>query len=111
MIEICEREKIVYNELDLFAHHKVAVTDRLHGLIFAVVTHTPCVAIKSEDHKIKEFMHFLKDSNAVVFIDKDLDALPNAISQMLSVDKPSYPIWEGYYKDLAKLIREESEKK
>ncbi|WP_407969009.1 polysaccharide pyruvyl transferase family protein [Bacillus altitudinis] len=33
---------------------QVVVTDRLHGMIFCAITHTPCVVIRSFDHKVME---------------------------------------------------------
>lgn len=39
--------------LTLFGKAKCVVTDRLHGLIFSVITRTPCVAIESGTHKIR----------------------------------------------------------
>jgi pyruvyl transferase EpsI len=36
-----------------FARAKCVVTDRLHGLIFSVITRTPCVVIESINHKIR----------------------------------------------------------
>jgi prefoldin subunit 5 len=74
-----------------------------------VVTKTPCVAIKSADHKIKEFMHFLKGSNAVVFIDKNLEELPKTIEKMLGVVEPLYPDLTRYYEELAEIIKLEME--
>lgn len=41
------RHEVVNNELKKFASHKVVVTDRLHGLIFSIITKTPCVLISA----------------------------------------------------------------
>ena len=48
----------VYNQhLEAFlaqlASARCVVTDRLHGLIFAVITGTPCVVIENNNHKIR----------------------------------------------------------
>ncbi|MBZ9520524.1 polysaccharide pyruvyl transferase family protein [Bacillus safensis] len=51
---------------------QVVVTDRLHGMIFCAITHTPCVVLRSFDHKVMEgfewvahlpFMTLLKEPN------------------------------------------------
>ena len=48
------------------------MTDRLHGMIFCAITHTPCVVLRSFDHKVMEgfewvahlpFMTLLKEQN------------------------------------------------
>jgi pyruvyl transferase EpsI len=36
-----------------FARAKCVVTDRLHGLIFSVISRTPCVVIENINHKIR----------------------------------------------------------
>ncbi|MFB8735822.1 polysaccharide pyruvyl transferase family protein [Bacillus sp. SL00103] len=33
---------------------QVVVTDRLHGMIFCAITKTPCVVLRSFDHKVME---------------------------------------------------------
>lgn len=38
--------------LGKFARSRCVVTDRLHGLIFSVITSTPCVVIENNNHKI-----------------------------------------------------------
>lgn len=39
--------------LGQFARARCVVTDRLHGLIFSVITGTPCVIIENSNHKIR----------------------------------------------------------
>lgn len=39
--------------LELFSRSQCIVTDRLHGLIFSVVTGTPCVVLENSNHKIR----------------------------------------------------------
>ena len=47
-----EYEQELARLLGLFARAKCVVTDRLHGMIFSVVTGTPCVAVENANHKI-----------------------------------------------------------
>jgi pyruvyl transferase EpsI len=78
------RSTVINNELKKFADHKVVITDRLHGMIFALLTNTPCVVISAYTQKIKEFVPFLESSNIVFFIDKNLDKLENSIKLAFS---------------------------
>jgi pyruvyl transferase EpsI len=55
-----------------FKKSKVVVTDRLHGMIFCVITKTPCIALKSLDHKVVESYKWIKDLDYVELVD-DLD--------------------------------------
>ena len=44
------------NLLQKFACSRCVVTDRLHGLIFSVITGTPCVVIENNNHKIRSLV-------------------------------------------------------
>ena len=46
------REKILYNLLQQFSKSKLVITDKLHGMIFAIVTGTPCVVFDNKTRKI-----------------------------------------------------------
>jgi pyruvyl transferase EpsI len=52
-LPIPERERQLQALLDAFRTAQVVVTDRLHGMVFSAITGTPCVALKSRNHKIK----------------------------------------------------------
>ncbi|MBI5075001.1 MAG: polysaccharide pyruvyl transferase family protein [Nitrospirae bacterium] len=47
------REAELHKMWDLFRSVQVVITDRLHGMIFAAITGTPCIAIPSANHKIR----------------------------------------------------------
>lgn len=85
------RDYVVNTELEKVSKHKIIVTDRLHGLIFSIITKTPCVLISSYNYKINDFYEFVKDSNAIFFIDKDLNKLEDAIQKALLIENPIYP--------------------
>ena len=87
-----EREQVIYEHLSRFASHKVVVTDRLHGLIFAVITKTPCIVFKSLDHKIEEYVRFFDNSNAVKYLGTDPTELDNTIRDAMQINNPDYPI-------------------
>ena len=99
------RKDVVKNELDMFAKHKLVVTDRLHGLIFSIITKTPCIVLKSQNHKIKGFIEFLKDSNCVKYLDTNVESLDDSIQEMLLLKDVGLPNWENeYFKNLIHFI-------
>lgn len=64
------RRKLVYRKLDEFAKAEFVVTDRLHGMIFSAVTHTPCFVLPTFNHKVISFYDtWLKNCDNVVFVD------------------------------------------
>lgn len=85
-----DRNITVLDQLKLFSQHKLVVTDRLHGLIFSLMTNTPCIVMSSYNYKLKEFTDMLGDNKFVKFIDKNIDILDNEIKNMLDVDISNY---------------------
>jgi exopolysaccharide biosynthesis predicted pyruvyltransferase EpsI/cellulose synthase/poly-beta-1,6-N-acetylglucosamine synthase-like glycosyltransferase len=86
------RRPIVDDEIKLFAKHKIVVTDRLHGLIFAILTHTPCILLSAYNQKISEFSEQFHDSNAIFFLDKNLNKIEDAVHEAMLIKNPVYPI-------------------
>ena len=84
------RNYVLQNQLKEFAKSKVVVTDRLHGLIFSLMTNTPCIVISSYNQKLKEFTDMLKDNKYVVFLDKDVSKLDDSLKELLDVDCTNY---------------------
>lgn len=87
------RASIVNAELMYYAGCKVVVTDRLHGMLFAIATNTPCVVLESSTGKSGDaYRTFFQDSNAVAYLGGDLEQLPQAVSKAITMESPQYPI-------------------
>ena len=52
-LSLPERESALFNMWDSMRRTEAIVTDRLHGMIFAAITGTPCVALQNNNYKIK----------------------------------------------------------
>lgn len=50
---LTERKNILIDKLNEFASAELVITDRLHGMIFAAITKTPCMVLPNGNHKIK----------------------------------------------------------
>lgn len=62
----CElREEKILSLLEEFSKAKLVVTDRLHGVIFCVITNTPCIVLSNYNHKIKGIMGWLKECSHI----------------------------------------------
>ena len=55
------RWKAVAEKLNLARAARVVVTDRYHGVIFSVITHTPVIVFKSYDTKISAGIRWFQD--------------------------------------------------
>lgn len=79
--------------LTSYRQSKLVVTDRLHGMIFAVITGTPCIVFSNSNHKILgTYTDWLKGCNYVMFIDpEDEDQLARVVANYMSSSfKPNY---------------------
>lgn len=71
-----------------YRNSKVVITDRLHGMIFAIITKTPCIVLRSLDYKVIETYELIKDLNYIRLIDDlDLKNIKEIIQELESLDK------------------------
>lgn len=62
------REEIVKDKMIEFKKAKLVITDRLHGMIFAYLTNTPCLVFKNNNHKIYGVYEWIKECDYIKFI-------------------------------------------
>lgn len=68
-VSVNEREKEVRKKLTQFKNAKLVITDRLHGMIFAAITNTPCIAMGNSNGKIKGVYEWIKSNRYVIYVD------------------------------------------
>ena len=56
-----EREKILFDKLLEFSKCSLVLTDRLHGMIFSVITNTPCIAFDNLNKKVSGVFKTIED--------------------------------------------------
>ena len=61
------RESELRKKFDEFASAKLIITDRLHGMIFAVITGTPCIAFSNANGKVKGVYEWIKKNKYVQY--------------------------------------------
>ena len=92
-----QNREIIINELLAdFCKCKLIITDRLHAMIFAVVTKTPCVVFDNKNHKIAGTYEFIKDNSAVVLINS-IEQLNDAVDRVLN---KSYELDQAHIHDI-----------
>ncbi len=69
-------------KLNEFKSAQIVITDRLHGMIFAAITGTPCIAIGNYNYKVKGVYEWIKELGYVKFIE-NIDLLEENIKQVL----------------------------
>lgn len=101
-IKIKSRKTHVKNLLTEFAKAKIVITDRLHGMVFAAITNTPCIALGNVNGKVEGVYEWLKCNNYIYYLE-DL----NSFKEMYeSIDLDRNYIYNNAFikKEYEKLI-------
>ncbi|UBK75593.1 polysaccharide pyruvyl transferase family protein [Clostridium perfringens] len=68
-VSVKTREEELFKLWSDFFSSEVVITDRLHGMIFAVITKTPCIVIRNNDHKIIGSYEWINDLNYIKLVE------------------------------------------
>lgn len=102
-----KREEELFKIWNKFRKAEVVITDRLHGMIFAFITKTPCIVLRSSDHKIIESYKWIKDINYIKFVEElNSNIIEKEINEIINVktlDRTSFK--RDYFIKLAKEIK------
>ncbi len=79
------RESELNDKWREFAASELVITDRLHGMIFAAITKTPCIAVDNVSKKVSGVYQWIKDSQGILCLD-NADDIPNNIEQVLNAE-------------------------
>lgn len=84
-----EREKMLLDKWKQFKDAELVITDRIHGMIFAAITGTPCIALSNYNHKVKGTYEWIKHLKYIKFID-DLNEVQQSIENLKLIKQESY---------------------
>jgi len=84
-----ERESKLREKINEFRKAELVVTDRLHGMIFAAVAETPCVALNGLTHKLQATFEWVKHLPYMRFAENIADVETFA-SQVLTEKNRKY---------------------
>ena len=78
-----EKEKVLEKTFARFRSSELVLTDRLHGMVFAAITSTPCIALGNYNHKVKgtarwlKHLKYIKYADSIEEVEKYLEELKN----------------------------------
>lgn len=84
-----DRKKIIEKHLRKIASAEVVVTDRLHGMLFAAITGTPCVAFNNKSKKVQGGYEWIKN-NKYIFLVNSKEEFKEAFLKALDIGKCRY---------------------
>lgn len=94
-----KRQTAVQAMIDALAKGNVVVTDRFHGVIFSVLARTPCVALRSCDHKITDGIKWFADVPWVYYAD-NLQDVPALVERAHAAGAGEPPDFRSYFTQL-----------
>lgn len=80
-----DRENAFKEKLEQFSKYKIVVTDRLHGMVFAYLTNTPCLVFENKSYKVKGVYEWIKNCNYIKLCSKDTD-FNLVIDELMSIE-------------------------
>lgn len=98
-----KRNKEIEKKLKEFASSELVITDRLHGMIFATITNTPCIVFSNYNYKVEGVYQWIKNVDKNIIFEKDLNNIQNDIKQLLNKQIDNT---EKKYYDFNKLLEE-----
>lgn len=105
-IRPAKREMKVKQKLEEFARADLVVTDRLHAMLFSVITSTPCIALDNLSHKVSgTYYNWLEEIPYVIFVDSD-NISDLDINYLLSCKDIRYDTrrYSTYYKRIQEVL-------
>lgn len=102
-----EREKTLEEILKRISKSEVVVTDRLHAMIFCVMTDTPCVALDNISGKVSETCQWLENNPRIAFCEEEsqLEEQVNKVLSEKAAKKEQSNITEKF-RELEKYLKE-----
>lgn len=105
LFKLDERQIAINEKLQQFKSSKLIITDRIHGMIFAAITETPCIALSNYNHKVKGAYEWYKNLSFIKFID-DKSKIMNSIEELINTENCIYntKYYEEYFEEIKRII-------
>ena len=103
------RDLEVISMVNQFKRSRVVITDRMHGMIFAAITMTPCIVLKSLDKKIEGTYQWLEKLDHIKLVKTvSINDINSLISQMEGIKScDSIKFSNNYWDKVRQIIIEE----
>lgn len=101
-----DRVAAINQKLDQWRSAKLVITDRLHGMVFAAVTGTPCIVLSNYNHKVRgtyewiKYLPYIRYAESIADVEKHMTELLNAENCMYDI----VPL-QHYFDQLAKVVK------
>lgn len=103
-----ERINKLQESFNNFKNGEITITDRLHGMLFSILTGTPCIVLDNKTGKVFGVADWLKDSDMVVRVNS-FDDVFDKLKEKKNWKHKEYDRKQllSYFKKMAKIIRKD----
>lgn len=107
LINLENRDDIVKSKLNEISSYELVITDRLHGMIFAYLTNTPCIVFDNNNHKISQtYYTWLQECKSIQLVENlDIRDLRIMIKEIIGSDSEEFHL-KNKFAPLINLINE-----
>ena len=105
-VEKKDRKAIIKEKFDLWSQSKLVITDRLHGMIFAAITGTPCIVFSNYNHKVQGTYEWIKYLPYICYAETATD-VERYLPKLLEMENCTYdntPLMP-YFEKIAEVVR------
>ena len=90
MVSPKQRESRLNEKFSEFSSAQLLITDRLHGMLFAAITGTPCIAINNVSKKVEGVYQWIKQQNHYIRFAEDTSEIRRHIGELINTGGCSY---------------------
>ena len=100
------REDFLTEFMATYSKANLIITDRLHGMILASITRTPCVVLPSLNHKIIASFDYLKHLKFIQFASslEDVESKIKVVLENINTTQDDSKILDSYFEPLTSLL-------
>lgn len=98
-------EEVVEEKMREIASSRLLITDRLHGMIFAALTQTPCIVFGNNHHKISGVYQWIKKLSYIQFV-SSVDEAIEQTEKMYHLEECRFDFDNSAFSELKKIIRQ-----
>lgn len=93
-------------KFDEFRRAKLVITDRLHGMIFAAITSTPCIALGNSNHKIESSVEWFDKLKYIKYANS-IEQIEEYIEELKKLDNMRYDnnVYKEYFNQILNIVK------
>ncbi len=103
-ISLKKRDRIFNNKLEEFMKAELVITDRLHGMIFAAITSTPCIALDNKSKKVSGVYKWLEKLDYIFFC-KSIEEVDSYLKKIDLNKTYKYNLNTKYKEMITKILK------